>query len=998
VGYCSLFEYTGEGDTAYVGMLSAHPAWHGKGVGRDLLHAALGRTVQLGYSRLDLNTWAGNLKAVPLYKKSGYFWVPDTTVKMENYLPLIFRLPPAQAFFGTADWYADFKRDLSVRQDDEKRGNAQVYTYTWERAGKRLSVVVDRRAKGVAAIETDEYAVSLEIDDPRLPVGGRRTATWRIENRGARPVTVSVLSEGEDAVRCTMQRSAAIERAETWTAPVTAEQPQPNLPSNRPTNRLKSTVIVDGLAVPLVAGTQVSQPVSVDFDSTRRYLTPRVTHTMWLALENRLDEPSQGTLRLTATPGLGLDRESIDFALGARSRASYAVQLRPAHSGIETLRAQATVSSGGMELRTKVFALDLYCGEIGDLFIDRTDEYVRLNTDRIGLYASLKPTGDWMARVSVYGRESGGSLLSHATSVGPPFVPSPFANCTWTPRAERVGGALELVLTAEPESLPGLTFERHIRMSASGLMRFTYRAINNGSVARTLEVNAGTSVNLSDARNTYVAAHLKTGLVVDDSHRFPDWSETEFGNPDRYAESWMAEFGDGWVGATIWTQAKEVLASWTTPDIVLDLGTIEPGASVETPPIYVYAGQGDWRTARSLWRQLVAPDGARDVLNALPAHRARLERFGFDTDTAETHILLESDRSRRLSGEARFEGDGGDVLARGAVSEMTLGAPTRVAIKTQLPRRARAVGGRIVFDHEQTTDSYESSLLRLGVSGAPVNVTHERSGALERVVVDNGRMRLVVLPEQMGRVVELGLRVDDGAWQNQLHSPPEQPGVFVWFNPWYGGIHPTLDMGKSYPGRLSKERFTWTTTERVGAQGVRWRGITCSTVVTGADWSGVRPVNGLCVEVSYLTCGEGNVVAMPVRVVNDSASRADAGLHLHTFLQPGGDRSKTLLHSERDGEVRTHKRVHGGFRGASDAWCAVSGPSGSPTIALIPGAMNARVGDLHDMGLEGAHPSLDFWMRLAPGKTFESIGYVVVAEDVAQARLYKVLRSAGDLV
>src|SRR5205823_4585223 len=51
VGYLSLFEYTSEANTSYVGTLSAHPAWHGKGMGRDLLMAALERSVALGYSR-----------------------------------------------------------------------------------------------------------------------------------------------------------------------------------------------------------------------------------------------------------------------------------------------------------------------------------------------------------------------------------------------------------------------------------------------------------------------------------------------------------------------------------------------------------------------------------------------------------------------------------------------------------------------------------------------------------------------------------------------------------------------------------------------------------------------------------------------------------------------------------------------------------------------------------------------------------------------------------
>lgn len=997
VGYCSLFEYTGELDTAYVGTLSAHPSWHGKGVGRDLLRIALQRTVELGYARLDLNTWAGNLKAVPLYKKSGYFWVPDTTVKMENYLPLIFRLPPAQAFFRHADWYADFKRDLTVRQDDEKRGATQVYIYRWERDGRRLEVVIDRQAKGVAAIETDEFGVSSEIDDPQLPVGGRRMATWRVENRGPRPIAVSVLSEGEDSVRCTMQRSGLIEQAAVWTAPVTAEQPPASLPSNRPTNRVKSTVIVDGQAVPLVAGTQVTQPLTVNLDS-QRFLLPGVPQTSWITLDNPLESQSRGTVRLTSTLGLTLDRHEIDFSLEPRSRASYPLTLRADTPQTHALRAQATVRVGGAELSTKVFARDVYCGDVGEIFVEQTDEYVRPCTDRFAVYASLKPTGGWMVGFSVWGRESGGNLLSHETSLGPPFVPSVFVNSTWTPRVERRGAAILLVLATDPPAYPGITFERHILISPSGLIRVTYRVTNAGSVERTLQINAGTSVNLGGARGgTQAAAYLKSGLVVEDSHRFPDWSEPEHGLPDRYAESWMAEFGDGWVGATIWTAAQEVQAGWMTPDLTLALGTIAPGSSAETPPIYVYAGQGDWKTARSLWRQLVAPDGPRDTLDPQPAHRARLERFAFECGKAETRVILESDRARSLSGEVRLETEVG-IVARSTVAEVRLGSPATMPFSAPLPSRAGAVEANIVFDHARTTETFTAALLRVGRAGSPVRVEASSDGALERVRIENGRLRLTVIPAQMGRVSELSVEQSDGTWQNQLHSPADEPGVFVWFNPWYGGIHPVLEIGKWYPGRLTKERFTWSQTERTGVQGVHWSGITCGTVVSGEDWSGVRPANGLRIEISYLTAGESNVVAITVRVVNEGPARVEAGLQIIAFTQPGGDRTRAVLYYERDGRIRTQKRVHGGLSASSEAWCAVGGPDDTPALALVPGGLNARVGGLGDMGLEGAHPNLSFTLRLAPGESFESVGYLVVAEDVTQAHRYKILRSAGELV
>ena len=44
--------------------------------------------------------------------------------------------------------------------------------------------------------------------------------------------------------------------------------------------------------------------------------------------------------------------------------------------------------------------------------------------------------------------------------------------------------------------------------------------------------------------------------------------------------------------------------------------------------------------------------------------------------------------------------------------------------------------------------------------------------------------------------------------------------------------------------------------------------------------TGVRPANGLRLEISYLTTGESNVLAIPVRVVNGSAARVEGGLQI----------------------------------------------------------------------------------------------------------------------
>ena len=710
VGYLSLFEQPGDASAAYVGTLSAHPAWHGKGVGRDLLKAALERTVALGYTRLDLNTWAGNLKAVPLYKKSGYFWVPETSVRMENYLPLIFRLPAAQELFRQADWYRDFRRDLALRPDEEKQGKQEVYTYEWAHDGRRLRVVIDRAAQGVLALETDHFAVSTTVDDPRLPVGGRREVRWRVENRSPEPLPVSILAEGEDSVRAALQVSETITGEREWSTAVTAEQPPLSPPTGRPTNRVRSTVVVGGQAIPLALGTEVVQPVRVSFDvAGAGWLAPGVPRRLWVSVENSLDEAVTGALRLTAPAALTLDRSALDLQLEPRRRASWPVEVTPVTPGLHALRAQAVVrpqaASAGeepAELRTRVFEQVLPCGGPGAVFVEQSESALWIGTDRHSVQLPLRPSRDWAVSFGVVDRATEERILSHSVSIGPPFVPSVLATCTWTARVEREAGSVTATLSTSPPTLPGLTFERVLRISGSGLIQLVYRVLNAGPGERPITVDAGTSVRLGMVSGTQVAAPLATGLVVQDAADFPDWEEPDLARPERYAESWMAEFGGGWVGATMWQGAKEVFAGWRSPSLTFDLGTVPPGGQAETPPLYLYAGTGDWKSVRALWRRLIDPQApAQDPLPR-PAYGLRLERFAFDvpSEAVETRLLLESELGRGMSGRAAVEVSGEEV-AGARVEGLRAGAPQSVPVRLALPQRAGAIPATLVFDHER---------------------------------------------------------------------------------------------------------------------------------------------------------------------------------------------------------------------------------------------------------------------------------------------------------
>ncbi len=144
VGHCDVINHFNEEDTVYVGLLGVDPEYQGKKIGKTLLIQATMRALELEKEVITLHTWGGNLKAMPLYKKTGYFWAPESSVYMENYLPGILRRKLFQSFTKKFGWYETFKRSLDLVPDVELIEEMSVYNYYFEAdENNSLKLIVD---------------------------------------------------------------------------------------------------------------------------------------------------------------------------------------------------------------------------------------------------------------------------------------------------------------------------------------------------------------------------------------------------------------------------------------------------------------------------------------------------------------------------------------------------------------------------------------------------------------------------------------------------------------------------------------------------------------------------------------------------------------------------------------------------------------------------------------------------------------------------------------
>ncbi|MCK5302407.1 MAG: GNAT family N-acetyltransferase, partial [Candidatus Thorarchaeota archaeon] len=166
VGYCNVVHGDLDPESAYVGLLGADPAYQGQGYGKAMLIDAAETAANAGKRRIDLHTWAGNLKAMPLYKRVGYNWVPGTRVLMESHIPGILNCEMFEEFFSRYYWYDAYKREIHQEVDDVLEGAIGVFKYIFEgENGDSLEVTIDREAKGICGFKLalDERALEVDI-------------------------------------------------------------------------------------------------------------------------------------------------------------------------------------------------------------------------------------------------------------------------------------------------------------------------------------------------------------------------------------------------------------------------------------------------------------------------------------------------------------------------------------------------------------------------------------------------------------------------------------------------------------------------------------------------------------------------------------------------------------------------------------------------------------------------------------------------------------------
>ncbi len=1009
VGYGDLWEDRARARACYVALLNVHPAHQGKSLARRMLTRMVDWCVENGYGRLTIGTWPSNLKAMPLYKKVGFFWQPDTNVHMENYVPAVRLLSFAQDYFAAHDWYRTYDRALEQVEDDMRHpqtGDMDIYILRWEAGDDLIEAVFDQKAQALTGLATNDFAAYASVEEGEPAQGAAYQITWTLINTSDAPMQVALTASADDGIELDYQTSLTLQpgaRRELSTAyRVAVDAPKFHIDNHDiPTPKIASQLTING--EPLEFATGLRYRPAVEFSAHPKVISllPGTPQTIHLQLQNRVKRPLEGRINIAPVEGLAAEWSTHAFTAEASGYYGVPLTLTAAQGGYYALPVSVTFQDGVEEITTHPQQLPVVAVAPAGWAAGEGEDELILENDYVRITCKAKNGSTNIWNKAIHRKQA--QLLEE---LGPAFVPWDLYEQTYDLNLHTVEGgsnganAVSAIMTVRSTRFPGLVVGREITINASPLVTVRHWVANNSEETHE-NLQLRPCMRIWRDITHHVTIPLQDRMVRENAGQFGNTHGDLPEEPEKYAEPWTAYEQYGQAFGMIWpeTNVERIQSSWGRRFFILSLGKLAPDETRSLPPSYIYAGPGDWHTVQQACRRLrgtshtVAPDAPLAEakrhfdIDLTPAPLVTVD------DEITAALRIETTREYQLNGEAVIYAPPGWTAApqQVAVSEVNNAAPaeTPVVLRATKPNIG-AAQGQLSLQTDGFDASRPFSVIRLGRRAGTVQVSAAQKAGHEVWRLDNGHHAWDIAPAFNGCVVgwhKTGRSSNGKKPVNHLFTAFPAEAELSWMKPWFGGIRPTLHdptANEGWPGKLHEETFTVSPAEMPDARGLPWKGVRLTAELTRQVFRGLR------VEVTYLTLGDSNVLKVSYRLINETSVYRDVEPGVMGFLQVDGTHENATLHCDEFHRKRTPYNAWA----VGGSWAAAENPDTGHAIVAVNASGWQRVQTI-DWGEYGGHINCYEVTRVPPQGTHEIIAYFALVKSVAEARRYEVLKAAG---
>lgn len=466
VGYCSFSDYKHDEGASYIPLLNVRPDYLGKKIGKKLVLACVEQSMKEKWPRLDLYTWPGNDKAVPLYKKCGFFWEKrDDSTHLMNFMPYVMGTEAVRDIIDSMDWYADSKRAIEVVSDGGDDDEFDFYGYHWENNDRLLKMEFERKGRGLTGIETDDYRILMRTDHQDLVFGLDYQVRFEVTNKSGAPLHIEVNGQVHKNIDFNEKLMSEVTDAETLVGhfrvnPI--EEPQQKWKSH-PT--VCAEVKINGKEARFTLGINPKLPVEVQARGNYK-LRQLGKQMLYLDFENGFEEEVEISASISDNALFTPLTNEISFQMDSRAKTSIPLEIDLKAFGAYNDGLNLTITTDKRTLHYQAKVLCLLRGMTTHFQGELKDHHVLVN----GM-TSLSYSKNYN---SVAIRHALGKYVDEL-SVQPPLIGKPyfseFNNAKPKVVLESKGPAEVLKVFYISEKKPGVKLEQTFELLPDGVVK-----------------------------------------------------------------------------------------------------------------------------------------------------------------------------------------------------------------------------------------------------------------------------------------------------------------------------------------------------------------------------------------------------------------------------------------------------------------------------------------------------------------------------------------------
>ncbi|WP_047982667.1 GNAT family N-acetyltransferase [Ornithinibacillus contaminans] len=817
VGYCGFSEYRDDDGALYIPLLNVRDDYHGKKIGKKLLLTALQEAIDLKWPRLDLYTWPGNTKAVPLYKKCGFFWEDrDDTTHLMNFMPTVLHTEAVQDFFEDTSWYDMSTRKIVVEPDGRVENEFHYYEYTWEKANTSLRMEFERTGRGIRLIETDDYVISATVEQHPLVFGNQYDIRYSLQNKSGKPLHIDLTGVNDKNITFNFQESIDVTDSIELTGSFYVDSIQEEQDTFKTHPTVQTNVTINGKQAVFKTGILPKYPAQIKAILADELTFIGKENIFYLDIVNNFPEKVQYELEFPTSSLVQMATSTVQIEIGPKEKVSIPVPFTVTAHGYyyKKLAIKARKENGEEVHFEREIGIPLRA--IGAQFHGEDEETIQLYNGQY--FAELTKRGN---SITTGRKKKESSIRILTPKLGKPYSEE-FAKATPTAVTYMEdSGSIGLKATYELPAFPSIKVHVIVKLYGEGLVENYYEIDNllDGSTTQPIWLNQSIYLNLEKAILPFRGAVVEMNDSIGNSYEY--WDES------LVTENWLFVNGIHEPIGMCWHPDTKIhFGNWYTY-VEHDLGEIPGKSTIQTDPVYFSIGAfHDVETLRSYANQSFGTPKVQPVNHV----SVSLENNNPFVQDETATVMVKDFKSNYLNGELELTITNAKTAAiTGHVNREEQQTEWTTALSLENAPAVSVVTAKAALD----ASVHERQTIAIKQQNTDIKAEVLEEQGFDTWTIDNGIIQLKASPEFFPTLHSLTYQGHE--WLD-TSFPSLHPKL--WWNPWSGGLWSGL--GAIRPNSLMKEKSTAAFANVTDNKGNEWKGIKLTTLVKeNKDYKGL---------------------------------------------------------------------------------------------------------------------------------------------------------------